>query len=326
MSATPEANTEVPKRDRRMIALQSVLLVGLIAALAFWLSREWPSVVNAFESLSPLALVGAVAAAIAGVFASGMAWRAVLGALGQKSTVVPALVVYLVGQLGKFIPGGFWAFLYQVALGVRRGFAKAPTGLAGILAAGMGLATGATVLGLGLARIDAPLPWLYPILGAIPIVVALVWPPFLNWIIHNGLRLLRRGHREITFSRVKIAEITVWAIASWFCYGGQLLLLLSGGDHPLSILETTALMAAAQSLGFLVVIVPSGLGVREAVLVAGLAGLFSGAGAGAGAALTVALAARATSTLGDLAAAGIITLTETSQRAIAKKRSDRDLA
>jgi hypothetical protein len=304
MSATPGANTEIPKRDRRMVALQSVLLVGLIAALAFWLSREWQSVVNAFESLSPLALVGAVAAATAGVFASGMAWRAVLGALGQKSTVVPALVVYLVGQLGKFIPGGFWALLYQVALGVRRGFAKAPTGLAGILAAGMGLATGATVLGLGLARIDAPLPWLYPILGAIPIVVALVWPPFLNWIIHNGLRLLRRGHREITFSRVKIAEITVWAIASWF-------------------------MAAAQSLGFLVVIFPSGLGVREAVLVAGLASLFSGTGTGTGtgtgAALTVALAARATSTLGDLTAAGIITLIETSQRAIAKKHSDRDL-
>ena len=296
----------VPKKSFRMVLVQSVLLVVLAVAIGFWLQREWPSVQKAFASLSPWALVGGIVTATAGLIASALVWRAVLRGLGQPSHVIPASVVYLVGQLGKFIPGGFWAFLYQIALGVRRGFAKTPTALAGPLSAAAGLATGATVLGVGLSRIEIPLPWLYPILGIAPIAAALIWPSIVNWLIHTFLRLARRGDREITFSRATIAEIAAWSTVSWFCYGAQLLLLLGGIDHPLSLLETTALMAAAQCVGFLAVIVPSGLGVREAVIVAGLAGV-----ANTGTALTIALAARATSTLGDLLTAGLSSLVET---------------
>jgi uncharacterized membrane protein YbhN (UPF0104 family) len=299
----------VPKRSFRMVLLQSVLLVVLAVAIGFWLQREWPSVQDAFASLSPWALVGGVLTATAGLIASAMVWRAVLRGLGQPSHVIPASVVYLVGQLGKFIPGGFWAFLYQIALGMRRGFAKTPTGLAGPLSAAAGLATGATALGLGLSRIEIPLPWLYPILGVAPIIAALIWPSIVNRLIRTFLRLARRGGREITFSRGTIAEIAVWSTLSWFCYGAQLLLLLGGVEHPLTLLETTALVAAAQCVGFLAIIVPSGLGVREAVIVAGLSGV-----ANTGTALTIALAARATSTLGDFLAAGLSSLVERLQR------------
>lgn len=290
-------------RRRRvgMVLFQSALVVGLVVALAFWLQRDWPTVIETFASISPWAVVGGTLAATAGVVTSGMAWRGVLRALGQNSRIPPALVVYLVGQLAKFIPGGFWAFLYQIALGVRRGFAKTPTGLAGPIAAGIGLATGGVVLSLGLSRIDVPVPWLYPILGAAPIILALASPSLVNRVVRWGLRVvLRRGERDVVFTRVLLAQILAWALASWFFYGAQLLLLLSGTEHTLTIFGTTAIVAGAQSLGFLAVIFPSGLGVREAVIVAGLAGVAPSTAA----ALTIALAARATSTLGDLFAAG----------------------
>jgi uncharacterized membrane protein YbhN (UPF0104 family) len=318
-SGAPDEPAEMgtPRRSTRMVVLQSVLVVGLVVALVFYLQRDWPTVVSTFQSISPWSFAGGTLAATAGVTASALGWRGVLRSLGQPVRVAPALVVYLVGQLAKFIPGGFWAFLYQIALGVRRGLAKTPTGLAGPIAAGAGLATGAVVLSLGLSRIDVPLPWLYSILGAVPIIVALAVPSIVNRVVRWGLRVLRRGERDIRFSRRLILEILFWAMASWFCYGTQLLLLLSGTEHGLTILETTAIVAAAQSLGFLAVIFPSGLGVREAVIAAGIASVVPSTAA----ALTIALAARATSTLGDLIAAGASRLFERLTELRARRRS-----
>ncbi|HWL00887.1 MAG TPA: YbhN family protein [Microbacteriaceae bacterium] len=293
------------KRNRRMILLQSVIAAGFLIAIGFWVALNWSTVANTFLSMSLGAIAGGVLAATAGLGASAMAWRAVLRSLGQPAGIVPASVVYLVGQLAKFIPGGFWAFIYQVALGMRRGLAKTPTLLAGPIAAGVSLAMGAVACSFGLARLDIPLPWLYPILGALPVIAAIVWPPFVNRIVRWGLRVLRRGERDIRFTRIGIAEIIGWSLLSWFCYGLQLLLLVSGEQHPLTILGTTAIMAAAQSLGFLAFIFPSGIGVREGVIVAGLAGVVSPA-----VALTIALAARATSTMADLVAAGLARIIE----------------
>lgn len=293
------------KRNRQMIILQSVIAGGFLIAVGFWVALNWSTVASTFMSMSLGAIAGGMLAATAGLAASALAWRAVLRSLGQPAGVVPASVVYLVGQLAKFIPGGFWAFIYQVALGMRRGLAKTPTLLAGPIAAGVSLAMGAVACSLGLARLAIPLPWLYPILGALPVIAAILWPQLVNRIVRWGLRVLRRGERDIRFTRLGIAEIVGWSLLSWFCYGLQLLLLLTGEQHPLTILGTTAIMAAAQSLGFLAFIFPSGIGVREGVIVAGLAGVVSPA-----VALTIALAARATSTIADLVAAGLARVVE----------------
>ncbi|WP_157981680.1 lysylphosphatidylglycerol synthase transmembrane domain-containing protein [Protaetiibacter intestinalis] len=297
------------ERLRRIgaVVLQSAIVLALALALALWLQRDWDTVAATFATISPWSLVAATLSAMAGVVASAFVWRGVLGALGQPSTVVSALVVYLVGQLAKFIPGGFWAFLYQIVLGARRGFGRVATGLAGPIAAAVGLATGGITLSLALSRIAVPLPWLYPLIGTALLLVTLVSPALVNGVVRWGLRVvLRRGDREVSFTRPLIAQIIACALASWFLYGAQLLFLLSGTSHTMTILGATAIAAGAQSLGFLAVIFPSGLGVREAVIVAGLSGFASSPSA----ALAIALAARVTSTIGDLLAAGLSRLAE----------------
>ena len=66
-------------------------------------------------------------------------------------------------------------------------------------------------------------------------------------------------------------------------------------------------MAVSVSAGIFVPVAPSGLGVREGVLVAGLLPFLTSAG-GAGAALGIAVASRMIFTVGDVAGAGTAAL------------------
>ena len=96
-----------------------------------------------------------------------------------------------------------------------------------------------------------------------------------------------------------LARRSGWALFAWAFNGLQIWLLVpvhSGMSPPLSV----GGYAFAWSVGFLVVLAPGGLGVREVVLVTTLTPLV-----GVGTATAVALVSRAVTTASDLICAGV---------------------
>lgn len=91
-----------------------------------------------------------------------------------------------------------------------------------------------------------------------------------------------------------------WSLVSWLVYGVSLWVIAVAAGAPAgeSLPLCLAGVALAMTAGFLVVIAPSGIGVREAVLVVVLAPVLA-----AGPALGVALVLRAVFTVADLLAA-----------------------
>lgn len=83
------------------------ITVGLVlfAAVVLAAARDWDEVTNALAQVPPLEIAVAEMLALAGLGASVLTWRCALRELGSRVPVTAASKIYLIGQLGKYLPG-----------------------------------------------------------------------------------------------------------------------------------------------------------------------------------------------------------------------------
>ena len=72
-----------------------------------------------------------------------MAWQAVLREMDHSVSVADSGRIYLVGQLGKYLPGSIWAVVVQMELALRAGIPRARSFAASLVL--IGLSTTAAV-------------------------------------------------------------------------------------------------------------------------------------------------------------------------------------
>lgn len=292
-------------RARRAFAVtQTVVGVLLFAAVAAVAVREWDQIRGTLDDISPLHLAGAFLLMLSGLFVSALTWRRALAFLGSRIGVPVAAKAYLVGQLGKYLPGSVWAFVVQMEISARAGVPRVRSVAAGLLAILVNLST---ALGVALLCVPSLLgwpSWVGLVVGTATIGLTLLLAPLiLGWAHALAVRRLRRRPAEAREGISGLRHCMYISLASWVAYGvGCWLLVIEAGAPALESLPVAmGAVAAAMSIGFLAVIAPSGIGVREAVLVFVLSTVLD-----TGAALTVALVLRLLVTLGDLTAAGLV--------------------
>jgi hypothetical protein len=255
---------------RRRALVSALALVVVLIAFGWSLAGRWSEVGEQLGSQHPGVLVAALLTSLAGVYFSFLLWRGTLAVLGTRLAVRPAARLFFVSQLGKYLPGAVWPVLAQMRMGKELGVPRQRMGLAFLLTLGL-----ATLVGLVLAV--AALPALLEaegraalwVLAALPFVLVLFVPAFVNRLLGLALRVVRRPGLERPLSAREIAEGTAWSLLFWLVYGGHvwLLVLGLGGDPWRSLPVAIGGFALAFSLGPLLVVLPAGAGVREAVLI-----------------------------------------------------------
>lgn len=298
----------VPTRDKRAVVLTVVrvaVAVAIAGSIAYATVRLWPDVRDTFASLDAWTLLASFAVALAAIVANVKAWQAVLVELGHGVPAVVAGRIYLVGQLGKYLPGSVWAFVLQVELSLRAGIPRARSFTGSLILVGLST-TAALVLGvLGLpilVEVGGAAVWAVAVLA--PVAVICAFPPVLTRLVNTLLRLLGKPRLDHRLSTAGLLRVAGWMALGWTLFGLHFWLLgvgVSGGQLP-SLIDTVGAFALAMTAGMLAIASPSGLGIREAVLVASLAPFV-----GAGTALGVALASRLVLTIADVLAASAAT-------------------
>lgn len=238
------------------------------------------------------------------ILTSAAAWRSALADLGSRLGATATGHVFLVGQLGKYLPGSLWHVLAQVELAAEYGVARRRAASATVVhmaivvtsAVLVGLATFAVVPGL----VPGGYRWLG--LGIVPLLV-LLSPPVLNRVLDRVVRLARREPLEHSVSAWGAARTMLWALVSWLAIGAQTLVLVTGvGGVELGWRVAVLCVGAfsvAWVVGFVTFISPAGAGAREAALVLMLSGVLS-----PGRALLVAIVSRVLMSAADLGLAG----------------------
>lgn len=238
---------------------------------------------------------------------AALSWRSVSAGLGAPLGLGEASVVYLVGQVGKYLPGGVWNVVASAELGSDHGIERRRTVVTMLLAAMISaVVAGAVALVLLPGVPGTPLAdhgWL--VLLA-PLALVAVLPAVLNRILVTLLRVTRQApvHERIVGRAVLAAS--AWSLLSWLAVGLQVYVLaVAVGADP----GTTTLRLAvggyalAWIVGFVLVFLPAGVGAREGVLALAMAPVLDTGGV-----LVVVLLSRVLVTAGDLLAAGVAAL------------------
>ncbi len=241
-------------------------------------------------------------------------WRRLLVDLGTSLAAGSAFRVWMLSQLGKYVPGKVWGAVGRVALTARAGGDPVAAAVSIVYETALMVATG-VVLALAalplwragvspqlLDRFGATAPAV--VAGAI--LVAVLVPG--TWRIAGRLAA-RAVHRTTGAATVvpalplrSLPPLVLGYAATWLLTAIGFALLLVA-LHPVSRTELPGAGAAfvlAWAAGTIVFVAPAGLGVREALLLVYLDGLVPRE-----VALVVVVASRAWTTAVELAGVGV---------------------
>lgn len=259
------------------------LLQGLAAGLVllFWfqaLVRNWDEIAAYQWHIDWAWLLAAQGLLLIQSLLLASIWWYALRLMGVAAPWRLAASLWLKTQIARYAPGGVWDVAGRLALGHQEGLSVRA------LSASMALEMALQVLSASLFLLAAPLlrgeviSVAYLVVAAILAVACLLMatPPIFSRLVNLALRLLRRPPLAI--------QMTYWDMLVLLAARllGHLLLgvgfvFFARGVTEISWSQAPALMAAyvgAWLIGFVALIVPMGIGVREGVLALLLRGMF----------------------------------------------------
>jgi hypothetical protein len=252
-----------PPSSTGMRRLREVLGFGILAALIVVLVRSWDEARTVI--LQPAGtLVGAGLLLVVGALAASRAWASLVA---EQQPAGRAMSAFLAAQPAKYLPAGAaFQAITQVGLSVGPEGRRGPVSASYVafllvqLVAGMVVGSMFAFTGTGLGA------WAR---AASALGILSVAALRRGWMT-RGMRLLARILRRIAPADLIPTQRAIhwaffWALAPVVLSGAALGLILDG-SLPGSLRAIPA-FAAAWVLGFVTVPIPSGLGVREAMLV-----------------------------------------------------------
>ncbi|WP_456245748.1 lysylphosphatidylglycerol synthase transmembrane domain-containing protein [Longispora urticae] len=326
--------TFTPRIPRPVLLAGRIAIIVAIAGFVVWnVVTNWAQVRDTWLGLAWQSLALSLVAAIAAMGANVLAWRAALADVEHEVDVPTAAQICLVGGLAKYLPGSVWSYVLQMELGRRAGLPRPRAFLASLIATGLGLVTALLVGLAGLPTLlreasggtadhaGAVRTALWVMLILLPIALLCAVPAVLTRLVQLFLRLVRRPGLENPLTWAGVLRVMGFSALGWVLFGLHFWLLANAQAAPGlgGLLVCVGAFAIAMNVGMFVVISPSGLGVRESVLVAALVPFLS-SGDVVGTALGIALASRLILTVADLIAAGLAALT--AMRALRRTPAD----
>lgn len=206
-------------------------------------------------------------------------WRTLVQAWGGRLGFVDAARIWSVSNLGRYVPGKLWSIGAMGILAQRAGVSPAAAAGSAVVGLVVNLAAGFVVLfAAGTDVVRALVPGvgqaavLLPVLGLGGLVATpLVLPP----LTRLAARLGKREPPSVRVPARTLAIVVAANVASWIGYGvgfrwlAAALVPTAAGDW----LGYVAVFAGSYLAGYLALVVPGGIGVREAFMVAGLRAL-----------------------------------------------------
>ena len=277
------------------------LFVAIAAGLLAWaIVRYRGAIADSWSAIGAPAFLASGAAALLALGANALSWRAVMRAVGLRSTRREAAAVFFISQAGKYVPGSVWPVVAQAELARDHGVDRVRAVVGSLGAMVVGVVTAGVI---GAVGTTAFVPgafeaywWVLPIAAALAVLLV---PAGLRRIVAWALRVRGRGAAAPEIAGRDLAAAILWSAGMWLLLGLHAWILLRqiapgpSSSWPLA----TGVFALAWLVGFLVVLAPAGVGAREAAFI-----FLLGAVASTPQALGFALASRVLMTLADAVA------------------------
>jgi uncharacterized membrane protein YbhN (UPF0104 family) len=262
------------------------LLTLAVVALALWqaarqLSGQWDEVRRRADSLHPdWLLVLASAALVLATYALLVhAWRSLVAAWGSRLGFWQASRIWSVSNLGRYLPGKVWSIAAMGLLSRKAGVSAGAASGAAVAGTLVNLAAGFAVMlvaGLPVLRSVAPGGAGAAVAIAVAATLGLLLLPV---TLAPALRLVARLLGREVLVREAPARV-LWLVvasnvAAWVGYGVAFRVLATA-LAPASAgnwLEYVAVFTGSYLAGYLAIVIPGGIGVREVAMVSSMTAL-----------------------------------------------------
>lgn len=275
-------------RSRRLLKpLLSILVVGATAYFFFRaFRRNWATVREHEFHLAPAYLAAAVLATLATSLLATYGWQLAINSLSKRGKVDFRQSVAAVNASGltKYIPGKVWSYALQIywldGLGVAKALIVYVNLLNLLVSMAASVLFGLTCLSFSSTAL--PRAALLGVLAGL-LVLDACCVLFNRTILNAGIALVNRMLRKnFGYFEVKtrlLVELHVVHLLAALTSGVAAYLFSSGIGYDLAPSRALLLISAsliADVVGFLAIIVPGGLGVREGLMYAMLGGAKTG--------------------------------------------------
>ena len=235
-------------------------------------------------------------------------WRLILRNLGGILTLRRATQIWFLSNIIRYIPGNVWQFVGMTEMALQDGVPRAATLSSILIHQAISTAAGIVVAALYFAVADnsAWAATLRPFLFAVPLGLLLLQPRLLEKILNWVLARLHQPLLHVTLTWRRTWYFLLRYFVVWFLMGLSFAALVRALTplEPGMLPHLVASWAAAYVIGYLSMLTPSGLGVREGVLLLLLSGILPGS-----VAAVIAIIARLWMTVCELLGTALILLT-----------------
>jgi hypothetical protein len=229
-------------------------------------------------------------------------WRRILAGWAQHLSYGRAVRVWLVANLGRYIPGKVWSVAGLMALAQRAGVEPWAAGASAFAIQAVAIGTAVALVAAATPHAASPLRLAAAALVATGTIALLTWPRAARTVA----RLIGSAEKVRPLPVVSVVESAALGLLSWVIHGTAFWLLARGlGLGGLPLPTAAGVFALGYILGLLALFAPGGVGVREVVLISQLTPAL-----GAGGAVALSIASRLVLTLTEVAAPlGVLLIT-----------------
>ncbi|MCL5959216.1 MAG: lysylphosphatidylglycerol synthase domain-containing protein [Chloroflexi bacterium] len=251
----------------------AVKYAAIAVVLAFWgayVHRNWQSFTSLSWQLDPVYLLVGLAFYVGFYLMMGSGSVLALRALGQKVDYAAALHIWLVALPARYLPGSMWHIAGRAYMGTQMGISKQDLLVSSFLEHAVAIVSGLIVFliftPIGGAFVDSSSSYF---LFLIPVGLALTHPLVFQRVINLGLGMVRKQPLELKLGFARVLGLVVWFGLTHIFAGVSLFFILAAiSSAPLSLLPVLiGASAFAWVVGVVSLLVPGGIGVREATIV-----------------------------------------------------------
>jgi len=224
------------------------------------------------------------------------AWRRIILGWGETLAYRPAVRIWCLSNMGRYLPGKVWSVAGLAVLAQRAGVSGWAAAGSALAMQALAVGTGASVVAVFAPGVVSPLQLVIAAVLALGAVGVLTSRP----LVERAAGLLRPEAEFRALAPGTALAAGAITLLGWAAYGVAFWLLARGlfGEVAVSLPAAIGVFAAGYIVGLLALFAPGGVGVRELVFVAMLTPLI-----GSGGAVALSVASRILLTVTELCAA-----------------------
>ncbi len=271
MQTAPEKNG---KKQKIMKIVKALFLVAVFVFMGRYFYKNWDDIKSLDLDLNWGVFAGSMLLYFAYKLTLASLWHYITW-LDKASIRYPdAITAYLYSILGKYIPGKVFMLAARIPAYEEKGVPMRKVTVCFLLE------NVCTLLGAGFLFLislfffpnDLLKDYLFAVVIFVVVFFICINPKIINFFLRIAGKLMKKNDMEIPFNYLQMIKVVLLFICNWLIVGTGFYMLICS-IYPLPIsqwLYVGGIFGLSAIIGILSIFAPSGIGVREGILILGL--------------------------------------------------------